>query len=477
MNKKKIKKYFKILFVPITMLLCLLLFLINSFAQEGYVVNDNGNIESLNLFSLYYELNQGGGFGTFTRDNNHFNFNVSQPSDFYIYMPNGFSLNDGTYTISLDNYSNIEMFVLIINDNWISSSNSSHTFNVTNSDNIKIRIDANQNYVGTIEFNLMLNSGSAALDYFPVGTYYSTPQTSNFMEYLIGENYFSSGRAMVYQTNTESPYWDRQIYPTNRSCYYQIGSTFIGDYIVGKTLYLQNLTYDLIEGLKLETNYVYARNTTLSLKPSFNFANSSITYLNIPCKFLNLDIYCPNGNFEVSCYVGNGSELGSTEGNDRVYFQQSGDYIHIDFDDDDNRWMFEIEIVLNHSNNTFVAPSNIVSNTNDTLQWDLYQIGYDDGFRGAEGTISYLNYQINELTSKNNQLVESNNVLKQRIEVLEDNLSDNFGFSQVFFALADTPFKTASNMLGFELFGVNLFNALIGFITVLACIWLLKKFL
>lgn len=474
MNNKKIKKYFKILFVPISMLICLSIFLINSYAQAGYEVNENGNIESLNLLDIsnYYSERV-----SVSINDNEISINVNNESWAYIEYQIVANIR---YTISFDSVGSGKV---VFSDNGNTLYNidftTGHFSRSFTSDNTYLRF-----YVSwvsndsrtTILSDIMLNEGNNELDYFPYGVYYTTPQDSNFMQFLIGQNYFSGGRAMIYQTNTTSPYWDRQIYPTNRTCAFTIGNTRIGNYIQGNTLYLGTLSYDLINGLKDVQDYVYSRNTTITLKPTYSFATSSFEYLNLPCKYVNLDVYCPNGVFEVSCYVGNGSEL-ITDDNERIFFQQNGDYVHISFDDDDNRWLYEIEIVLNHSNDTFVTPSDIYCNTDSTLQWDLYQIGYDDGFRSAEGTITYLNSQINNLNSQIDNLNNSINILREQNAQLRESLNNNFGFDDVFFALADTPFKTASNMLGFELFGVNLFNALVGFITVLACIWLLKKFL
>lgn len=96
---------------------------------------------------------------------------------------------------------------------------------------------------------------------------------------------------------------------------------------------------------------------------------------------------------------------------------------------------------------------------------ESYQNGYDKGVLDAE---SRLNTTISELRT-------NINILTQEVTTLQTQLSNNFGWQSLFFGMADTPFYTISNMLGFELFGINLFNALIGLITVLACFWLFKK--
>lgn len=93
---------------------------------------------------------------------------------------------------------------------------------------------------------------------------------------------------------------------------------------------------------------------------------------------------------------------------------------------------------------------------------DTYESGFNDGVSSLQSTIDGLNENIHVLENQNKSL---NLQLQQ----------GNSSWTSLFFAMADTPFKTASNFLGFEIFGVNLFNALIGFITILAIFWVFKR--
>lgn len=91
-----------------------------------------------------------------------------------------------------------------------------------------------------------------------------------------------------------------------------------------------------------------------------------------------------------------------------------------------------------------------------------YDDGYNDGKASLQPTIDGLNENIE--------------ILKNQVRLLNEQLQQgNSSWYSLFFAMADTPFKTASNFLGFELFGINLFNALIGFITILAIFWVFKR--
>lgn len=67
--------------------------------------------------------------------------------------------------------------------------------------------------------------------------------------------------------------------------------------------------------------------------------------------------------------------------------------------------------------------------------------------------------------------------LQKQIDSLREQIQENFGWKQFFYGLVDIPFATMSNVLDFELFGVNLFTAFLGIITTLIVIWLVKKFL
>lgn len=74
-----------------------------------------------------------------------------------------------------------------------------------------------------------------------------------------------------------------------------------------------------------------------------------------------------------------------------------------------------------------------------------------------------------------NDLQNRNTALRKQNSELQNQLDETFGWKSMFFAMADTPFKTVYNMLGFDMFGVNLFIAFTGFITVLAMLWLIKR--
>lgn len=59
---------------------------------------------------------------------------------------------------------------------------------------------------------------------------------------------------------------------------------------------------------------------------------------------------------------------------------------------------------------------------------------------------------------------------------VRDSSYDNVTFKDFFFSLVDTPVYFASSLLSFELFGVNLFIALTGLLTLCCILLLIKKF-
>lgn len=107
-----------------------------------------------------------------------------------------------------------------------------------------------------------------------------------------------------------------------------------------------------------------------------------------------------------------------------------------------------------------------------------YDNGYNDALNNANTTINTLNTNILDLQNQVNNLTSTINNQNNIINNLQDQLNQQTSnFKGFFFTLADVPVRTVSNVLGFEVFGVNLFQFFIGALTALGCIWLIKKFL
>lgn len=106
-----------------------------------------------------------------------------------------------------------------------------------------------------------------------------------------------------------------------------------------------------------------------------------------------------------------------------------------------------------------------------TASIQSYNNGYNDG-------VNFMSYYKNEYDIISREYESARRdiaTLRDINESLNEQLSSGLGWKSLFFAMADTPLKTVSNVLGFELFGLNLFTTFIGMITVLGIVFLLKK--
>ena len=57
------------------------------------------------------------------------------------------------------------------------------------------------------------------------------------------------------------------------------------------------------------------------------------------------------------------------------------------------------------------------------------------------------------------------------------NTNNDYTFNDLFWGIADIPFITLSNFLGFELFGVELFTAFCSILSVAVILWVVRKIL
>lgn len=78
---------------------------------------------------------------------------------------------------------------------------------------------------------------------------------------------------------------------------------------------------------------------------------------------------------------------------------------------------------------------------------------------------------------ENDNLKNQVNSLTKQNQTLQQQLENSIGWKALAFAMADTPFKTLSNMLGFEVFGLNLWKLLVALITLLIIVYFLRKLL
>lgn len=98
-----------------------------------------------------------------------------------------------------------------------------------------------------------------------------------------------------------------------------------------------------------------------------------------------------------------------------------------------------------------------------------YNTGYSKGLLDSANTIASLQDNVNTLEIQKESL-------NQRIDYLQRQLDNNLGWHSLFFSMADTPIKVVGGFLDYEILGINLFKALLGILTALAVIWLIKRF-
>ena len=141
----------------------------------------------------------------------------------------------------------------------------------------------------------------------------------------------------------------------------------------------------------------------------------------------------------------------------------SSDFVNIYFD--------KVIINIYNVNNLHYADSN---------SYMLTSVSYFDGYSQCMKDIQpKLDGYENEISSLNDTISNNTatiNILKNQVANLQEALDDNLGWASLFLGMADTPLKVVHSVLGFELFGLNLFTTFIGIITILAIVYILKKF-
>lgn len=104
-------------------------------------------------------------------------------------------------------------------------------------------------------------------------------------------------------------------------------------------------------------------------------------------------------------------------------------------------------------------------------------VNYNEIIRENQSLTNELQTLQNELTNLRNQ----NNILLTNIRDLQEDLNDalqgNNSLSGLLLTYIDIPIKVISGFLGFEIFGVEVFKALTGLLTMLLILYLIKKVL
>lgn len=105
--------------------------------------------------------------------------------------------------------------------------------------------------------------------------------------------------------------------------------------------------------------------------------------------------------------------------------------------------------------------------------------GYVDKINQLQSDNTTLEIQNETLQNENAALQNDKNNLQNQVNSLLDQIqeSGNIGFKGLFFAVASTPLYILQQLLSFEFLGVQFYYVLVGFITALLALWLVKKFM
>lgn len=359
-------------------------------------------------------------------------------------------------------------------------------------------------------FNIMLNTGSTALSYIPYNPYFQNASSYISSAYFQGltkidDSSYPGGAAFpycylpisnVYVSNASipSPYGTKTDYNISvvDSSVLNIGSNISNLYSS-----INNSTYNISSYFGFHFNNV-SYNSTL--------VNASVYYVcstPIPVYLFNFDMFgsdvLGSSNCVISLSCNDDINVNIVFSNLTTFNYESilaanpnirsiykfGFNFYYNSSIYDTGYSYSIPI-QNKSwtdySNSCLFYLHFVNFYGDE-QWNL---GFQEGYRSGQSAanealqIAYDNamIQVNDLTSQVNDLTSRVNSQSSIIDNLQNQINNaNLGFKNFFFTMADVPFKTVSNVLGFEVFGLNLFQFFTGILTALGCIWLIKKFL
>ena len=449
---KKIK--FKLVaFVGLLTIGCGCLLSNNSYA---WFVNEQGNLESSNLLPIEYI---------------HY-------ADNFVNLTQNVNLDRGTYTISYSNQLITEgSWEVRLNDNVIGTYNLSQTsitFNVSN-DNTSFYFYCNQPMFNA---RFMLNEGNTALLYEPYGTFYSS---TNYNDLLTNYNNLLSNTTYGWLSYLS----DITINASGVVLGNQDFNKLVSNNYINYGIFKLN---DYVSSYSISTNYVI----NMYFYDDFNgndYFNANLFYLsvigNITSNYFNVEII-------------------DTLGNSTTFTIDTTNLNYIDYN-----------LILNNNRNFNGNIYNInisfttINNVGNLYITGGYSAGYQNGWNNATNAknleIESLNEQLTLLQTNFNQLQSDYNNLRidydsanqelqdyldtihklnndvvtltQLTNDLRTQVEDNFTWQNLFFTMADTPFRVVANALGFNVFGINLFATFIGLTTTLAIIFLVKKFI
>lgn len=468
------KRILKIGIIALMPLIALLFTISNTYAWT-----ENGNqLVSSNRTNVQYSGTQNDVVLTIQTDTITINGTYNGSGDLYYYV-NLFAESDLivglTYTMSLSG----GLTSQVVYDTWYNgtrymcSVNGSMTFTYTEDlKNSGWRFVIQPGTYSYMTGYIMINTGTTSMSYEPYGKHYVDPETYDFNEFLIGQNYFTSGRAAIFQTN-DNTYYDRKVYPTNRTCQYQIGESTIGNYLIGKEVNLSMLTSDLLTNLSYETGYQRGRFTHISLKPALALQGTA-TYPPVQLKDLFFKIYAPGNTVTtVSLWIGSLMELGvDGTDNQRIEFTKQGDYFYIADTGEGlgEQFVWDIDIQLRWDGSTYIGPSGGECLTDNVGNLDRYNLGFETGKRVGVEEGKSLGYD-------NGFDVGYRGGYQAGLSEGARSTFEDTGMRNLFETILSYPVNLVKNSLDFNFMGINIANVVMFIVSIGIVAFVLKKFL
>lgn len=430
----------------------------------AYIENADGNLVSSNLFD-YTRINDSYRYSShavafnINAQTGTINFDVQAPqeNDPYAYFHDIVTLPAGTYSWSFNSNVAVEQIGFVPNNTTqfdiskiLNASSGSNTFTLNSSTTLGFGFEFLQET--TTNITIMLNSGSTALPYEMFGEIWYSQNYININSSILNISNFK--QATLYYWNEDSA---------------QYHYTFVKNGIFGvaeDTSWNLNLS-SFYTDTTLQTKYkekIYSPygcfyNTPWSIY-EFIWEESSYPYIKVDSvSYLEYEFVTPvdiynayftNVNFDnIQFYNSNGAIL-QTSDNSPFSINLSG-----------------VSKIRCYSSNSDYGdePYYLVTNTPSSN----YNAGYQEGYNSRNEEIEQLNDDLESKERVIDFLNEENNVLTNQLNNV------NGSWQSVFFSMVDIPFLTVSKTLGFELFGLNLYRAFIGILTVLAIFFVFRK--
>ena len=230
-------------------------------------------------------------------------------------------------------------------------------------------------------------------------------------------------------------------------CEFWNNNQLVRTFLYGESLDSQSVTLlEFNEGQNIPGLLALYPNAFVRFKRNGNNVDYSIDYsftdmMNYALNYVRPNDYTQNNGLRFTCVINQ-----FNNGTNRSTIVE-GLAIHFATDDENiNHYWYEEPGVYY----TRYAPQTIIN-----------QESYQKGIEQNKSNVATLETE--------------NATLRKQVQQLQESLGSNTSWKSLAFAMADTPFKTLSTALDFEILDLNIWKLLVALITLLSIIWLIKK--